>query len=157
MLGPGLRREEVVRLTVEHFQQREGRWVILNLIGKRNKARTIPVAGWIKASVDRWLEIAGVTSGVLFLRMRKGGQIQDAGLTSQAIWDIVRAYAPIPNLVPHDIRRSFAKLADKGGAPLAQIQQSSGHDSIATTERYIGSTLDLQTAPSDYITLDLGK
>lgn len=157
MLGSGLRREEVVSLTIEHFQQREGRWVILDLVGKRNKTRTIPIAPWIKARVDAWSKYADITTGLLFRQMRRGGHIQDCGMTSQAVWNIVQEYSPVPNLAPHDLRRSFAKLADKGGAPLAQIQQSLGHDSIETTERYIGSKLDLQNAPSDYIKFDLGK
>ena len=156
MLGAGLRREEVVTLTIEHFQQREGRWVILDLVGKRNKTRTVPIAPWIKARVDQWIECAGIKAGVLFLQLRKGGHIQETGMTSQAIWKVVQDYAPVVHIAPHDLRRSFAKLADKGGAPLAQIQQSLGHDSIETTERYIGSTLDLQNAPSDFIKLDLG-
>ena len=49
MIGCGLRREEVVRLDVAHLQQREGRWVILDLIGKHNRTRTVPMASWVKA------------------------------------------------------------------------------------------------------------
>ena len=36
LLGCGLRREEVDSLTFEHIQQRDGRWVIVDLVGKRN-------------------------------------------------------------------------------------------------------------------------
>ena len=36
LLGCGLRRESAP-LTAEHLQQREGRWVIVDLVGKRNK------------------------------------------------------------------------------------------------------------------------
>lgn len=156
MLGAGLRREEVVTLALDHFQQREGRWVILDLKGKHNRTRTVPIAPWIKARVDQWVERAGIKAGTLFLRIRRGGHIQDSGMTSQAIWDVVQEYSPIPNLAPHDLRRSFAKIADKSGAPIAQIQKSLGHASVQTTERYIGSDLDLQNAPSDYIKFNLG-
>jgi len=41
MLGGGLRRSEVANLTFEHIQQREGRWVIVDLVGKRNKVRSV--------------------------------------------------------------------------------------------------------------------
>lgn len=156
MIGAGLRREEVVTLTLEHFQQREGRWVILDLKGKHNRTRTVPIAPWIKARVDQWVAYAGIASGTLFLRIRRGGHLQETGMTSQAIWDVVQEYSPIDNLAPHDLRRSFAKIADKSGAPMAQIQKSLGHESIQTTERYIGSDLDLQNAPSDYIKFNLG-
>ena len=51
----------------------------------------------------------------------------------------------------HDLRRTFAKLAHKGGAGLDQIQLSLGHASIKTTERYVGIAQDLQDAPCDHI------
>jgi site-specific recombinase XerD len=43
LIGAGLRRQEVVDLTVEHLQIRENRWVIVDLIGKRRKVRSIPI------------------------------------------------------------------------------------------------------------------
>lgn len=157
MLGCGLRREELTTLTVEHLQQRDGRWVILNLTGKHNRTRTIPMAAWVKALIDLWTQAAGIASGFVFRAIRKGGHIQDNGLTPQAIWYVVEEYSPIEGLAPHDLRRTFAKLADKAGAPLAQIQKTLGHASIQTTERYIGNDLDLQNAPSDLIGLDTAK
>jgi hypothetical protein len=51
----------------------------------------------------------------------------------------------------HDCRRTFAKLALKGGAPLEQIQLSLGHQSIQTTQRYLGVELDLRDAPCDHL------
>jgi site-specific recombinase XerD len=155
MLGAGLRREEVAGLTVEHLQQREGRWVILDLVGKHNRTRTIPIAPWVKAQIDRWTVAAGIAQGPLFRPVLKGGRLQDGFMTSQAIWYVVQAYSPIKGLAPHDLRRTFAKLASKAGAPLDQIQRSLGHASIQTTERYVGFDLDLQNAPSDYVKLEI--
>jgi site-specific recombinase XerD len=34
LLGCGLRRSELVQLTMEHLQQREGHWAIIDLVGK---------------------------------------------------------------------------------------------------------------------------
>ena len=56
---------------------------------------------------------------------------------------------------PHDLRRTFAKLAHKGGSPIDQIQLSLGHSSIQTTERYLGVDQDLTTAPCDVLGLRL--
>jgi integrase/recombinase XerD len=42
-------------------------------------------------------------------------------LTEQAIYNVVLHYAKklgIENLAPHDLRRTFAKLAHKGGSGL---------------------------------------
>jgi integrase len=55
----------------------------------------------------------------------------------------------VEKLAPHDLRRTFAKLAHKGRAALEQIQLSLGHASILTTERYLGVRQDLQDAPCD--------
>ena len=59
------------------------------------------------------------------------------GLTAQAVYLIVRGYADRLGigLAPHDLRRTFAKLAHRGQAPLEQIQLSLGHESLLTTER----------------------
>lgn len=78
-------------------------------------------------------------------------------MTSQAVWDIVEKYAPVEKLAPHDLRRTFAKLAHKAGSPIEQIQKSLGHASIQTTESYIGVDLDLKQAPSDMIRLDVER
>jgi site-specific recombinase XerD len=155
MIGCGLRRSEVVRLTVEHLQQREGRWVILDLVGKHNRTRTVPMAAWIKALIDTWLLNSQVASGVIFRPVNKDGRMKNTPLSTQAIWYIVQEHAPIDGLAPHDLRRTFAKLASKGGSPIAQIQKSLGHESIETTERYIGEDLDLANAPSDCIRLNI--
>jgi site-specific recombinase XerD len=50
LLGCGLRRSEVVGLTVDQLQIREGRWVILDLIGKGRRLRTVPVPSMVQAA-----------------------------------------------------------------------------------------------------------
>ena len=57
LLGCGLRRSEVVGLNLDQLQSREGRWVIVNLIGKGKRLRTIPVPSWSKELLDAWLGI----------------------------------------------------------------------------------------------------
>ena len=64
-------------------------------------------------------------------------------LSPSAIRDIVQHYGALvgmPRLAPHDLRRTLARLARDGGAPLESIQASLGHASIETTMRYIAST-----------------
>jgi integrase len=156
----GLRREECARLTVEHLQQREGRWAIVDLAGKRGKLRTVPVKAIVKALVDDWCQAAGITSGPLWRGMRKGDRlIEQPGITSQAVWRVVEEYASRLGLdvSPHDLRRTYAKLAHKGGAAIEQISLNLGHGSIEVTERYLGVDLDLQNAPSDYIDLKVER
>ena len=61
------------------------------------------------------------------------------------------------NVAPHDLRRTYAKLAHKGGAKLDQIQLSLGHASLTTTERYLGVHQDLHDTPCDYLKLDVSS
>jgi integrase/recombinase XerD len=44
-------------------------------------------------------------------------------------------------------------LARKAHSSVEQIQLSLGHSSVQTTERYLGTRLDLADAPSDRIRL----
>ena len=75
--------------------------------------------------------------------MNGNGNGIGTSLSPSAIRDIVQRYgamAGVPSLAPHDLRRTLARLARDGGAPLEVIQQTLGHASIQTTERYINST-----------------
>lgn len=63
--------------------------------------------------------------------------------------------AHVGAIAPHDLRRTYAKLARKAGAELEQIQLTLGHASIETTQRYLGTDLDLENAPSDAIAIRL--
>ncbi len=160
LIGAGLRREECAALTVEHLQQRAGRWVIVDLIGKRGKVRSVPIAAWVKNAVDDWLAAAGITTGVIWRSFRKGDHLdkKSGGMTSQAIWGIVSEYAGalgFENLAPHDLRRTFAKLARQLGSALEQVSLNLGHSSLDVTKKYLGTDLDLQNAPSDMITIKL--
>jgi integrase/recombinase XerD len=161
LIGCGLRRDELANLTFAHLQQRERRWVIVDIIGKGRRVRTVPVPSWAKQLVDTWAFEADLSSGRVFRRFRKGGwlayettldgETQPAGMSADAIADVVTTYArPLGwDLAPHDLRRTFAKLARSGQAPLEQIQLALGHQSIQTTQRYLGSELDLTDAACD--------
>jgi site-specific recombinase XerD len=52
-------------------------------------------------------------------------------------------------VAPHDLRRTFARLALNGGAEMKQIQYSLGHRSVQTTEVYVGNVQDLEDAPGN--------
>jgi integrase len=69
LLGCGLRRSEVAALTMRHIQQREGRWCIIDLVGKHGRIRTVPMPAWVKSAVDTWTQIADVIGGFIFRRV----------------------------------------------------------------------------------------
>lgn len=156
LIGCGLRRSEAAGLTFEHVQQRDGRWVLVDLIGKRDKIRSVPMPNWAKAAIDEWSSRSGVSESVVFRAVNKGDHVVGDGITPQAIYNIIVGYAEElekEGVAPHDLRRTFAKLAHKGGAAIDQIQMSLGHESIQTTEDYLGVEQDLTDAPCDHLGL----
>ena len=50
LIGCGLRRGELLALTVEAIQQREEHWVIADVNGKAGHIRTVPIPSWVKAA-----------------------------------------------------------------------------------------------------------
>ena len=93
------------------------------------------------AAVQRYLEAAGITSGPLFRRIRKGGRVTDAGLGADSIRAIVRQRAAAVDGIAgriggHSLRVGSAReLAADGaslvelaadGASLVELQQAGG-------------------------------
>jgi integrase len=115
---------------------------------------------WTKAAIDEWMAAADFTSGRIFRAVNKGDNLAGESMTAQSIFETVKKYAAaigVGNIAPHDLRRTFAKLAHKGRAALEQIQLSLGHASIQTTERYLGVRQDLTDAPCDHLGLKLSS
>jgi integrase len=161
LIGCGLRRAEILSLEVDQIQQREGRWVIPDLVGKGKRRRTVPVPSWVKVRIEEWVLAAelDVRKGKLFRPVNKGGKVAGQALSDEkAIWYIVLKYAKatsLGKLSPHDLRRTCAKLCRKAGGDLEQIQLLLGHASILTTERYLGTEQNLTTAVNDDLGLEM--
>ncbi len=160
LLGCGLRREELTRLTLEHVQQRDGAWAIIDLVGKRGKIGSVPMAGWVKVALDEWAEAAHLMSGAYFHPVKKSGEVGQGQLSTQAIWKIVVSYREVlpaegkaKLIAPHDLRRTHAKLAHKGHVPLEQIQLSLRHEKIDTTIKYINPDQDFSDPPGERLGL----
>jgi site-specific recombinase XerD len=154
MIGAGLRRSEVAGLEVGDLQQRDGRWVILDLHGKHGRTRTIPVPIWTMALLARWTAKAEITAGPIFRPITRWGTLQEGGITPQAVYDVIKTYRNEigqPKLAAHDLRRTFAHLARTGGGDLEQLRLVLGHNSLETTQRYLGTKLDLTKTPGDSI------
>ena len=156
LLGCGLRRSECAALTSGHVQQRDGRWCIVDLVGKHGRVRTIPMPAWVKVAIDAWTTAAGVSAGPVFRPVHRGGQAQEAALNEKVVWQLLQPYtkaAAVPGIAPHDCRLTFAKLCRAAGSELEQIQLLLGHASVQTTERYLGTKQHLVHAPNDGIKL----
>jgi len=156
LLGCGLRRSEVAALTFAHVQQRDGRWCIVDLVGKHGRVRTAPMPTWVKVAIDAWTSPIGVVAGHVFRPVNRAGSITGERLGEKVVWQLLKPYAEaadVPGIAPHDCRRTCAKLCRAAGGELEQIQLLLGHASVQTTERYLGTKQDLVHAPNDAIRL----
>src|SRR5580693_10217314 len=119
LLGCGLRRSELANLTTQHVQQRDNRWCIVDLVGKHGRVRTIPMPSWVKNAIDAWTAVAGVTEGHLFRPVMRGDRVCGERMSEKVVWQTLKSYvvaAGLPDIAPHDLRRTTAKLCRAVGA-----------------------------------------
>jgi len=155
LVGCALRRRELASLTVEDIQMRENRWVIIDLVGKGGRVRTVAIPVWVKKGIDAWQAAGSIEKGPLLRSVSKGGKIGES-LSDWAIWSVVTEAAKeigIERFGAHDLRRTCAKLCRKAGGDLEQIKFLLGHSSIQTTERYLGSEQEIAIAVNDSLGL----
>jgi site-specific recombinase XerC len=79
LVGCALRRSELAALQVGDIQQREGRWVLVDLVGKGRRVRSVPVPGWVKQGIDAWVAAAKIAEGRLLRAIHKGGRVKWRG------------------------------------------------------------------------------
>jgi len=136
LIGCGLRRAELLALTLQSIQRREEHWVIADLVGKGGRAHG-----------------ADLRLGAI----NKAGRVWGDGMSPKVLWDVVRAAAAragIDKLAPHDLRRTCARLCHLAGGELDQIRFLLGHVSIQTTERYLGCKQRLRCAVNDRLGIE---
>jgi len=157
LLGCGLRRAELIAIKVGDFDQRDGHWLLPDMLGKGGHIRTVPVPGWVKFAVDRWTQAARISTGPVFRAVDRADQVWGDGIDNKVIWTIVRRRARdcgLEHVAPHNLRRTCARLCHEAGGELEQIQFLLGHVSIKTTERYLGCKQKLQNAVNDRLRIE---
>jgi len=145
MVTLGLRRDEVSGLEWDNLEKRGRNWV-LRIRGKRNKWRAVDMPQDTILALQPWAELLTegekrMPKGIILRRVRKNGNIADAGITGNAVWRIItetwERTGMVGKLAPHDLRRTAAAIALEAGATEREIQFMLGHSSIETTHRYL--------------------
>lgn len=158
MIGTGARRGELATLTLDHLQQREGVWLLADIWGKGMRMRSLPLPAWLWTPMLAWAaEVKGNGRQYLIPQLDYKGTIMgEKAISEQRMFALATEYSldcGLGHTAPHDLRRTFAKLAREGGCPIEQIQAMLGHQSIATTELYLGGSLDIQKSAASYVRL----
>jgi integrase/recombinase XerD len=143
LLHTGLRARELCRLRRDQVRlgKRSG-W--LEVIGKRNKYREVPLNTTARKALEEYLPTLPSDAVFLF----PSGKTKEA-LSERALGYIVKKHAHAAKLAdvsPHDLRHRFGyRMAES--VPLHRLAQIMGHDSLDTTKVYIqGTKHDLQRA-----------
>lgn len=157
LLGAGLRREELATLTFEALKQqpvRGGRMRdVLQVQGKGDKHRVIPISAVLAHGLREWKAIIG--GGRVARSLGRKKRLSES-MSAVAIFKLVNRYGMqigIPELAPHDLRRTYAQLGYEAGVPITQISRLLGHENVATTQKYLDLELNLETTASDFIPL----
>ena len=133
----GLRLSELKNLRLEQLHLDAG---FINVIGKGNKERVVPVGKTAIAALNRFIEagrpklITPKSPANVFLTKR-GGPFASVTLWLR-IKNRVRRAGIGRNITPHMLRHSFATHLLEHGADLRVIQELLGHANIGTTEIY---------------------
>lgn len=129
----GLRVSELSTLTWKDLKER-GDSGQVTVYGKGRKTRTVLL------KQDVWLELVKLrgdrSNDDPVFQSRKGGHIN-----RHQLWRIVSAAAQRAGIEgkvsPHWLRHAHASHSLDRGAPIHLVQQTLGHESVATTSRYL--------------------
>jgi integrase/recombinase XerD len=133
----GLRLAELRGLRLEQLHLEAG---FINVIGKGNKERVVPVGSKAVQALNLYLDsgrpklVSSKSPGNVFLTNR--GSAFAPTTMWKRIKDRARHAGIARNVTPHMLRHSFATHLLEHGADLRVIQELLGHASISTTEVY---------------------
>lgn len=158
-LNTGMRRDEIHRLKKENFKETEvsqiGKFYFLEITGKGNKKRNVPLMGKSLQIIENRLDVLwnphkirdiirsqksniGDYSEEYMRRFESGYlffEVVDPHTISQSMRRVFLR-AGISDLRFHDLRKSFGTFVLENGATLETVQAILGHGDKKTTEQF---------------------
>lgn len=160
LLRTGIRRAEVVGLTMGDLAMEQGYHIAVIRHGKGNKRGLAKLPVEVQKAIDDYLNAigrVGVTpEAPLFVSFRKGDHPQERPLHPNQVERIVKQRAQAIGIAmsPHGMRASFITLAFEGGADLALVQDGARHKDPRTTRRYQKRRNNLHKNAVDFVWLE---
>lgn len=132
----GLRVSEVCALDVSSLNREA---LTVRVLGKGNKERVVPYGPPAREALDHWLvrgrpQLVTQSSGEALFLGDRGGRIDPRVVRSMV--HRMAAKAGVHDVAPHGLRHSTATHLLQGGADLRAVQETLGHASLSTTQRY---------------------
>ena len=178
----GLRLAELQRMTLASITEHDDDIFIVTVRGKRNNHDPVTITDNAVDAINEYVEAYNAMLPIgnirriekdtpLWQALTRSGNIlsvghctgtnqrtqeptfysPSTGISQQGITGIIRKRAGI---APHDVRRTFAYLADRAEMPIAAISRQMRHSSITVTEIYLGGYRDYKESNlSNYVTL----
>jgi integrase len=137
MLDTGLRVSEVCRAQQRYLDLDER---LLRVIIKGGKWGSAMFSEPTKRYIQNWLSVRPAGEDTIFVSV--GGNTPGKRLTRPGLQRVVKTWgekAGIGLLSPHDLRRTFAVMSTRLGAPSRLVQLAGRWSSIEMVERYTSS------------------
>lgn len=141
LYSTGVRISELAGLKISDisFQQKS-----IKVLGKRKKARIVPMGDYAIKSVQKYLDIRSVfakNKNPKALFLSKNGNPLSADELRYIIDKYLKIIEKSQNYSPHTVRHSFATHLLDHGADLRSVQELLGHANLSSTEIYTHTSM----------------
>jgi integrase len=130
----GLRRSELINLTIDSVVQIGAAYWLHVPLGKMRTDRYIPLHPQLKELLDEWVAQRPASLREPWLFMDRGRRI-GVRRVEEAVWKVARE-AGIGHVTPHQLRHTLATQAINRGMSLEAIAALLGHKSLRMTMVY---------------------
>lgn len=134
----GMRRAELINL---HLVDLDLSQMTVNVLGKRNKERRIPLLNSLLVPIEAYLKfrkdhLAHIKQESTYLFITDSGNPVYADWVYKRVNQIFKTFSQKKVCSPHILRHSFATHLLTEGANIQEIKELLGHSSLASTEVY---------------------
>ncbi|WP_394907746.1 tyrosine-type recombinase/integrase [uncultured Mesonia sp.] len=138
LYATGMRRAELMNLRLEDIDLEQ---MTVNVLGKRNKERRIPLLNRLVFPIEAYLNfrkkhLSQLKKESPYLFITDKGNPVYADWVYKKVNQIFRTFSQKKVCSPHILRHSFATHLLTEGANIQEIKELLGHSSLASTEVY---------------------
>lgn len=134
MFETGMRIAELKNLKISNFKGRRVRF-----IGKGRRSREAYITGKTLQELEEYVKFYEIDNYLWAIRNGKKTLNGEPPTINTIRTELQKAFADVgfKEFYPHALRHSFATNLQLKGATVEEIKEMIGHESIATTERYL--------------------
>ena len=137
----GIRRAELIGLKDVDVDFSAG---TIQVTGKRNKQRLIPVSDSMKSLLRQYIKVRDneIVNGSGYFFVKNDGEALYPMLVHRIVTESLNQIPTLSKNSPHVLRHSFATGMLNNGADINAVKELLGHSSLAATEIYIHTSFE---------------